>query len=148
MNGEIQHVGREVRHAIAKKLGSSRDPASEDFMELANPWGSMPSDAIGAAVVTARSLARISPAASAVAWGCTGVLAFTVVYLGEHYVVDVTVWHWPKPSGRPSRRCCRSMRRAGHAAQARAARELTGHLASPCPSTRGKTSRARVAKRA
>jgi membrane-associated phospholipid phosphatase len=36
-----------------------------------------------------------------VAWGCTGLLAFTVVYLGEHYVIDViaglalaeAVWH-------------------------------------------------------
>jgi membrane-associated phospholipid phosphatase len=36
-----------------------------------------------------------------VAWGCTGLLAFTVVYLGEHYVTDViaglalgeAVWH-------------------------------------------------------
>ena len=58
-------------------------------MELGNPWGSMPSDAIPAAVVTARSLAQMSPAAGAVAWGCTGLLGFTVVYLGEHYVIDV-----------------------------------------------------------
>lgn len=88
MNGEIEHVGREVRHAIAAKLGRAGD-GGEDFMELANPWGSMPSDAIPAAAVTARSLAQISPAAGAVAWGCTGLLAFTVVYLGEHYVIDV-----------------------------------------------------------
>ena len=88
MNGEIQHVGREVRHAIAGKLGFDHD-ASDDFMELGNPWGSMPSDAIPAAAVTARSLGQISPAAGAVAWGCTGLLAFTVVYLGEHYVIDV-----------------------------------------------------------
>lgn len=32
------------------------------------------------------------------AWGCTGLLAFTVVYLGEHYVivglaVSEAVWH-------------------------------------------------------
>ncbi|MDP8968280.1 MAG: phosphatase PAP2 family protein [Actinomycetota bacterium] len=88
MNGEIQHVGREVRHAIATKLGSSRD-AGDDFMELGNPWGSMPSDAIPGAVVTARSLAQINPAAGAAAWGGTALLAFSVVYLGEHYVTDV-----------------------------------------------------------
>ena len=91
MDGELQHVGREVRHAIATKLGVSYDAGSDDFMELGNPWGSMPSDAIPAAAVIARSLAQISSAAGAVAWGCTGLLAFTVVYLGEHYVIDVIV---------------------------------------------------------
>jgi membrane-associated phospholipid phosphatase len=49
----------------------------------------MPSDAIPAAASTARSLAQFSPAAGMVAWACTGLLAFTVVYLGEHYVIDV-----------------------------------------------------------
>lgn len=61
MNGEIEHVGREVRQAIAAKLGRSRDRASEDFIELANPWGSMPSDAIPAAAVSARSSRRSAP---------------------------------------------------------------------------------------
>ncbi len=89
MNGEIQHVGREVRHAITSRLGFSQRDAADDFMELGNPWGSMPSDVIPAAAVTARSLAQIDAAAGAVAWGCTGLLAFTVVYLGEHYVIDV-----------------------------------------------------------
>jgi hypothetical protein len=49
----------------------------------------MPSDAIAAAAVTARSLAQISSTAGAAAWGCTGMLAFTVVCLGEHDVIDV-----------------------------------------------------------
>jgi membrane-associated phospholipid phosphatase len=38
-----------------------------------------------------RSLAQLSPVGGAVAWGATGLLAFTVVYLGEHYVTDVIV---------------------------------------------------------
>lgn len=53
------------------------------------PRGRLQYAAIPAAAVTARSLAQISPAAGVVAWGCTGLLAFTVVYLGEHYVIDV-----------------------------------------------------------
>lgn len=89
MDGEVEHVAREVRDAIRAKLGRPRRPGSDDFMELGNPWGSMPSDVIPAAALTARSLKQFSSAAAAVAWGCTGVLAFTVVYLGEHYVVDV-----------------------------------------------------------
>ena len=100
MGGEIQHVARDVRSAIAAKLGFGQTD-SEDFMEVGNPWGSMPSDAIPAAASTARSLAQLSPVAGVVAWGCTGLLAFTVVYLGEHYVTDViaglalseAVWH-------------------------------------------------------
>jgi membrane-associated phospholipid phosphatase len=102
MGGEIQHVARDVRAAIAETFGFRQtDSDSEDFMEVGNPWGSMPSDAIPAAASTARSLAQFSPAAGVVAWGCTGLLAFTVVYLGEHYVTDViaglalseAVWH-------------------------------------------------------
>jgi len=100
MGGEIHHVARDVRSAIASKLGLGQTD-SDDFMEAGNPWGSMPSDAIPAAASTARSLAQLSPVAGAVAWTCTGLLAFTVVYLGEHYVTDVivglalseVVWH-------------------------------------------------------
>ena len=90
MGGEIHHVARDVRTALAEKLGTRRSDG-EDFMEVGNPWGSMPSDAIPAAASTARSLAQLSPQAGAVAWGATGLLAFTVVYLGEHYVTDVIV---------------------------------------------------------
>ena len=89
LGGEVRHVGREVRDAIAARIGRSRDDDSGDFMELGNPWGSMPSDALPAAALTARSLAQVDRTAGAVAWACTGLLAFTVVYLGEHYVVDV-----------------------------------------------------------
>ena len=89
LDGEIHRVAREVRDTIAEKLGRSRDGPGDDLLELGNPWASMPSDAIPAAAVTARSLARLSPAAGVPAWACTGLLALTVVYLGEHYVVDV-----------------------------------------------------------
>jgi membrane-associated phospholipid phosphatase len=89
MGGEIEHVAREVRDAIRTKLGRPRQAGSDDFMELGNPWGSMPSDVIPAAALTARSLAQFNSVAAAVAWAATGVLAFIVVYLGEHYVVDV-----------------------------------------------------------
>jgi hypothetical protein len=57
MGGEIHHVARDVRAAIAETFGfrqTDSDSDSEDFMEVGNPWGSMPSDAIPAAASTAR----------------------------------------------------------------------------------------------
>lgn len=141
MSGKVEHVGREVRNAVAGKLGLSRD-GSEDFMELANPWGSMPSDAIPAAAVTARSLAQISPAAGAVAWGCTGLLAFTVVYLGEHYVTDVIAGlALTEAVCRPSPRCCHSSASAARFARTRAPDQLKHVLAArarsqACPAPR------------
>jgi membrane-associated phospholipid phosphatase len=100
MGGAIRRVARDVRVAVAGHLGL-RQTDGEDLMEVGNPWGSMPSDAIPAAASTARSLAQLSPVAGVVAWGCTGLLAFAVVYLGEHYVTDVVaglalseaLWH-------------------------------------------------------
>ena len=89
LDGEIRHVGREVRDAIAERIGRPRDDDGGDFMELGNPWGSMPSDVVPAAALTARSLAQLDRTAGALAWTCTGLVAVTVVYLGEHYVVDV-----------------------------------------------------------
>ena len=49
----------------------------------------MPSDALPSLAVTARSLSQISPALGAAAWGLTALDALTLVYLGEHYVVDL-----------------------------------------------------------
>ena len=93
MVAEVQRVPREVRRAVARRIGLAghrfqRDDEA-DWMATANPWGSMPSDAVPAAALTARSLAQISPAAGAAAWAATALQAFALVYLGEHYLVDV-----------------------------------------------------------
>lgn len=95
MDGDVQRVAREVRHTVARRLRlpqlAGRTKSGEGWMEAANPWGSMPSDAVPAAAITARWLTTINPAAGAVAWTATGLLAFALVYLGEHYVLDVIV---------------------------------------------------------
>ena len=92
-DGEIQHVTRDVALAIRAKLPGQEPPSGrarrESDREGGNPWGSMPSDALPSVAIMARSLAQISPAASAVAWGLTALDGLVLVYLGEHYVIDL-----------------------------------------------------------
>lgn len=63
MDGDVQRVAREVRRAVARRIGLPRLPggtkSGEGWMESANPWGSMPSDAVPAAAITARWLATM-----------------------------------------------------------------------------------------
>ena len=54
-----------------------------------NPYAAMPSLHFGTSVVAARALAEIGPGHGAIGWGYAGVLGFALVYLGEHYVVDL-----------------------------------------------------------
>jgi membrane-associated phospholipid phosphatase len=93
MGGRIQRVTREVGASLGAKLsGKERPtggPGADDRFQQGNPWGSMPSDALPAAAITARSLAEISPVAGAVGWACTALDGFALVYLGEHYVIDL-----------------------------------------------------------
>jgi PAP2 superfamily len=91
LGGAIQRVTREVNQEVKAKLGISGGLASWDPLGEGNPWGSMPSDALPAAAATARTLAEINPAAGAIAWGLTAVDGFTLVYLGEHHVIDLIV---------------------------------------------------------
>lgn len=106
MSGEVRHVTREVGNALRDKIGISvlsprlsfvavghhdggGDSVEEQYPPAGNPWGSMPSDHFAAAALTARSMAAVSPLAGALGWACTGLAGFTLVYLGEHYVIDL-----------------------------------------------------------
>ena len=93
MGGGLQHVTRDVGFAIGEKLRGKPAPSRGERLmadrEEGNPWGSMPSDALPAAAITARSLGQISPAAGAVAWALTAIDGVVLVYLGEHYVTDL-----------------------------------------------------------
>ena len=84
MDGDVQRV---VRRVVCRVL--DRPPPSEDDDVPGNPWGSMPSDHISSAAMTAMALAEISPLHGAVGWLYVGGAAFAVVYLGEHYLMDV-----------------------------------------------------------
>ena len=93
MGGKLQHITRDVGLAVKEKLTRKPPPSPSERRsadrEEGNPWGSMPSDALPAAAIMARSLSEISRGAGAVAWALTAVDGLVLVYLGEHYVVDL-----------------------------------------------------------
>jgi hypothetical protein len=54
-----------------------------------NPLAAMPSLHFATSVMAARMLAETGPVAGAVGWAYAGTLGLALVYLGEHYVVDL-----------------------------------------------------------
>ena len=54
-----------------------------------NPWAAMPSLHFGASVLAAMLLSEADPRAGAVGWTYALGLGFALVYLGEHYVIDL-----------------------------------------------------------
>jgi hypothetical protein len=54
-----------------------------------NPLAAMPSLHFATSVQAAHALGATGRVAGAVGWGYTGILGFALVYLGEHYVVDL-----------------------------------------------------------
>jgi membrane-associated phospholipid phosphatase len=85
MDGEIERVARLVVYDTLK-----REPPRESKVP-GNPWGSMPSDHISSAAITAMGLSEVSPLYGALGWTYVAAASFAVVYLGEHYVADVVV---------------------------------------------------------
>lgn len=73
-------VGEEVWGRAWPKLYDSVD---------GNPWAAMPSLHFGASVLAAILLWESDPRAGAVGFTYAGVLGFALVYLGEHYVIDL-----------------------------------------------------------
>ena len=54
-----------------------------------NPFAAMPSLHFGTSAMAARLLSQIGPGHGAVGWTYALTLGFGLVYLGEHYVVDL-----------------------------------------------------------
>jgi membrane-associated phospholipid phosphatase len=54
-----------------------------------NPWAAMPSLHFATSLLAAILLWEAGPGAGAAGWGYALTLAFALVYLGEHYVVDL-----------------------------------------------------------
>jgi hypothetical protein len=54
-----------------------------------NPLAAMPSLHFGTSVMAAHVLDDLGPVPAALGWGYAGALGFALVYLGEHYVIDL-----------------------------------------------------------
>jgi membrane-associated phospholipid phosphatase len=85
MGGEIERVARVVVCDLLDR------PPPGDGKVPGNPWGSMPSDHISSAAITAMGLREVGPLYGALGWSYVAAASFAVVYLGEHYVADVVV---------------------------------------------------------
>jgi membrane-associated phospholipid phosphatase len=85
INGEVQRV---LRHVIRDLRNQ---PRRETDNSPGNPSASMPSDHIAAAAITAMALSEVNVAYGALGWSYVVLASFAVVYLGEHYLIDVLV---------------------------------------------------------
>jgi PAP2 superfamily len=54
-----------------------------------NPWAAMPSLHFGTSLLAAKLLAETGPAAGGAGWAYSLTLGFALVYLGEHYAIDL-----------------------------------------------------------
>jgi membrane-associated phospholipid phosphatase len=54
-----------------------------------NPFAAMPSLHFGTSVMAARVLTDVGPVQGAIGWTYALTLGFGLVYLGEHYVIDL-----------------------------------------------------------
>jgi membrane-associated phospholipid phosphatase len=85
MDGDVHRVMVEVAHWVK----GQRAPTQGDHKVGANPFAAMPSDHFASASMTAILLGELDPLYGAAGWGYALLLAFTLVYLGEHYVTDL-----------------------------------------------------------
>ena len=85
MGGEVERVTRHVIREVRAK------PRLDVDATPGNPWGSMPSDHISSAAITAMALSEVGALYGALGWSYVVLASFAVVYLGEHYLIDVIV---------------------------------------------------------
>ena len=83
MDGEVDRVVRKVVCHVFNR------PSPTPGETPGNPWGSMPSDHIASAAITAMGLWEVRTAYGVAGWTYVVAASFAVVYLGEHYLTDV-----------------------------------------------------------
>jgi membrane-associated phospholipid phosphatase len=85
MDGSVRRVVIEVKRDLRGQ------PRPIDQHEVgANPWASMPSDHFASALMTGLVLLEANRRLGSLALGYALLLAACLVYLGEHYVIDLT----------------------------------------------------------
>jgi membrane-associated phospholipid phosphatase len=85
MDGDVRRVMSEV----ASWLKREPNPTEGDHEMGANPFAAMPSDHFASAAITAMLLGEQDARLGALAWAYALLLAFSLVYLGEHYAGDL-----------------------------------------------------------
>jgi membrane-associated phospholipid phosphatase len=86
--GRMDGVLRRVVLEAKRELRDEPRPGA-DHEVGANPWAAMPSDHFATALATALVLFDLDRRLGAAAFAYAGALGFALVYLGEHYVVDL-----------------------------------------------------------
>jgi membrane-associated phospholipid phosphatase len=86
--GRMDGTVRRVMSEVASWMKREPNPTEGDHEIGANPFAAMPSDHFASAAMTAIVLSDHGRIVGAVAWSYAFALAFALVYLGEHYVVD------------------------------------------------------------
>lgn len=86
MDGQVRRVTAEVMRAIQHE---PRPGSPEDHESGSNPWAAWPSDHFASALSAAIALAEADRRAGALGFAYAGALGFTLVYTGEHYVIDL-----------------------------------------------------------
>jgi membrane-associated phospholipid phosphatase len=84
MDGEVRRVMLEVKRDLRHE-----NRMREQHSLGANPWASMPSNHLATAAMTAVALWELDPRMGTAASAYAGLLAFALVYLGEHYACDL-----------------------------------------------------------
>jgi PAP2 superfamily len=88
---EEGHIDERVRRIMVEvgeeQWGRSWEPLYA-FLG-GNPWAAMPSLHFAASLMAAILLTEAGPLEGAAGWAYAGALGFALVYLGEHYVIDL-----------------------------------------------------------
>ena len=88
---EEGHTDQKVRR-IMVEVGRKQWGRSWDALYAVlggNPWAAMPSLHFAASLMAAILLTEAGPVEGALGWTYAGLLGFSLVYLGEHYVIDL-----------------------------------------------------------
>jgi membrane-associated phospholipid phosphatase len=107
---EVPRV-RRMMIEYGEQFWADRWPALYDVLG-GNPLAAMPSLHFATSLMGAHLLSEVGPVAGAVGWTYAAMLGLALVYLGEHYAVDLlggaalaeTVWHGAPRVGAPARR--------------------------------------------
>ena len=87
-NGYVDEDVKRLMVEVGEDFWGSAWPRLYDALG-GNPWAAMPSLHFATSLLAAMLLAETSPGAAALGYGYAGALGLALVYLGEHYAIDL-----------------------------------------------------------